>query len=573
MKKQLLLTLALFMVAVGAIAQNVESKISTKRNQSKHHSATSFQQKKNLAKFGQNDSSDWYGVLDMMSKSDIGLAGSLKYFVNFMNNDTLIKFIDIDGLVRNPWIMSAGHILDPTDDIIDLSDGNPKPENKLSRFNSYTLDSILFRYLYVRNVETMKDANGVDQPVVDTVFVAYWKGAQIRKSSFTDSTRYALPIGGWDTITRMPANCFKIDTFLLNSGVNNYFDTTRAISNGGFENSWSSKYAQLAAPKGMDYISDGNKSDNLVAFTVTYKSGIPSVIQVKSDSTLKTTPSFLVNGNQVDSISYSSNPTYTNFFNNTLPGTDSTLNPTIQIVRFDVSNPTTPSDTLSVYKADYFNYTFDTAGTVIDSAFIASTATLRLQQLPYYTYNYTNDTAVYIDQRDPATVTKAPRRTNYFGFGFESNSGTTGWNNTVFYNTPMFAYGFASYASFRGWRGYIVSQAFASGEDFLDCYFNLRIQGSVKAGIEDGNHIAITGLFPNPATKSTAVRFDLKSNSDVTVSVHNILGQEMMVKDLGNVGASIYEYNMDLSSLTPGIYTVSVKAGKTTQTQRLMVTE
>jgi hypothetical protein len=80
-------------------------------------------------------------------------------------------------------------------------------------------------------------------------------------------------------------------------------------------------------------------------------------------------------------------------------------------------------------------------------------------------------------------------------------------------------------------------------------------------------------LFPNPATKSTAVRFDLKSNSDVTVSVHNILGQEVMVKDLGNVGASIYEYNMDLSSLTPGIYTVSVKAGKTTQTQRLMVTE
>ena len=82
MKKQLLLTLALFMVAVGAIAQNVESRISTKRNQSKHHSATSFQHKKNLAKFGENDSSDWYGVLDMMSKSDIGLAGSLKYFVN-----------------------------------------------------------------------------------------------------------------------------------------------------------------------------------------------------------------------------------------------------------------------------------------------------------------------------------------------------------------------------------------------------------------------------------------------------------------------------------------------------------
>jgi len=62
MKKQLLLTLALFMATAWAFAQNVESRISTSRNQSKYHSATSFQNKKNLAKFGENDSSDWYGV-------------------------------------------------------------------------------------------------------------------------------------------------------------------------------------------------------------------------------------------------------------------------------------------------------------------------------------------------------------------------------------------------------------------------------------------------------------------------------------------------------------------------------
>jgi len=465
MKKQLLLTLALFMATAWAFAQNVESRMTTFPNQAKYHSANSFQPKKKLAKFGENDSSDWYSILDMMSKSDIGLAGSLKYYVNFLHHDTTAKLVDQDGIIRYPYVLSVGHILDPTDDIIDLSDGNPKPENKLSRFNSYSLDSIIFRYLYVRNVETLKDTNGIEKPVVDTVFVSYWKGSQVRKSRFTDSTRYALPVGGWDTINRMPTNCYKIDTFLLSSGVNPDFDTTRVNNNGGFENSWGTKYAQLAAPKGMDFITDGNRADNLMAFAVTFKSGIPVVLSA------------------------------------------------------------------------------------------------------------TSDTAVYIDQRDPATVTNKPRRMNYFGFGFESNSGTIGWTNTQFYNTPIFAYGFSSYNSFRGWQGYIVSQAFASGEDFLDCAFNLRIQGSVKAGIEDGNHIAITGLFPNPATKSTSIRFDLKSNSDVTVSVHNILGQEVMMKDLGNVAASIYEYNMDLSSLTPGVYTVSVKAGKKVQTERLMITE
>jgi hypothetical protein len=43
--------------------------------------------------------------------------------------------------------------------------------------------------------------------------------------------------------------------------------------------------------------------------------------------------------------------------------------------------------------------------------------------------------------------------------------------------------------------------------------------------------------------------------------------------DLGKVAAAKYDYNVDLSTLTPGMYTVSVKAGNSVQTQKLMVTE
>jgi hypothetical protein len=152
------------------------------------------------------------------------------------------------------------------------------PNNQLSRFNSYKLDSIAFRYLYVRNVDRIPDGMGGDMPVVDTVFITYWRGNQITRAAFPDGTRYARPTNGWNFAKRMPAGYIDIDTVLLSSAVNGVMDTTRANSETGFENSWSSKYATFAAPAGITVNANGTSQDILVGYAFTFKSGIPAIV-------------------------------------------------------------------------------------------------------------------------------------------------------------------------------------------------------------------------------------------------------------------------------------------------------
>jgi hypothetical protein len=261
----------------------------------------------------------------------------------------------------------------------------------------------------------------------------------------------------------MPSGYFDIDTVLLTSGANGNMDTTRANNNnGGFENAWTSKYFQTAAPSGFEFNSNGTTNDVLVAYAWTFKSGVPAV-----------------------------------------------------------KGP---------------------------------------------------DTSVFVYQLDPTKAPVGMRRNNYAGYGLFLNEGTTGWENTKAYNTALMALKGSSYASVNGWNGYIAGQAF-NNERFVETYFHLTVTGAIGAGIEDAKNVEISGLYPNPATNSTAVRFTLNANNDVTISINNILGQEVATMDLGKVAAAKYDYNVDLSTLTPGMYTVSVKAGKSVQTQKLMVTE
>lgn len=456
MKKLLLSALAVVALGTATFAQQKIDNSGEARHKAIKDINNPFS-RKNLGKGG-TMVSDWYDVMDIIGKSNVG--ANLQGYVDFLVSDSLSKFVEDDGTIRYGGTTSVGQVLDATDDLIQLTD---KPENQLSRFVSYKVDSIIFRYLYVRNLDKVDDGMGGQRDVVDTMFVTYWKGSQLRRANFTDGTRYAMPVNGWNFGKRMPANYFAIDTILLRSGANGDMDTTRANNNnGGFENAWTSKYYQAAAPAGMEINSNGTTNDILVAYAWTFKSGVPAI-----------------------------------------------------------------------------------TGT---------------------------DTTVFVYQKDPATAPAGMKRNNYAGYGLFLNEGSTGWENTKAYNTALMALKTSSYATVNGWEGFIAGQAFTS-ERFVETYFKLTVTGNIGAGIEDAKNVEISGLYPNPATSSTAVRFSLKNNSNVTISINNILGQEVATMDLGKVAAAKYDYNVDLSTLTPGMYTVSVKAGNSVQTQKLMVTE
>jgi hypothetical protein len=381
-----------------------------------------------------------------------------------MTHDSLNKFVEDDGTIRYGGWQSVGQIFDPKDDLIQLT---TTPENQMSRFNSYKCDTVAFQYLYVRNVDSIADGLGGKTNVVDTLFIAYFAGAQIRRLSFT-STQDRLGMVNWNYANRLPANFVKMDTFLLASGANGFCDTTRVSNNnGGFENGWFSKIAQFPAPAGMAITAAANGStiNNLVGFTYTFKSGIPAVI-----------------------------------------GTD---------------------------------------------------------------------TAVMVYQKNPLTAPADMRRTNYFGCSFKQNSGAIGWDNKTFYNTSLIAPKNTSYVDDgqpNSWKGYVSGNAYTQ-DNFIESFFHLTLTGSILASVNESDNISISSIFPNPSTGLVKATFETKTSADVKVEVYNLIGQNVKTMNFGKTAAGIYELPLNLSGLNAGVYLISITAGNSTSTQKLVIAE
>src|SRR5687767_4279131 len=94
------------------------------------------------------------------------------------------------------------------------------------------------------------------------------------------------------------------------------------------------------------------------------------------DSTLQQQASFTVNGGIMDTVDYNLWTTYTTFYDTVATATDSTANAGMTIVIYgNPSNPTVPTDTITGYPGNYWNYDFDNLGNIIDSTFVGTDST------------------------------------------------------------------------------------------------------------------------------------------------------------------------------------------------------
>lgn len=81
-------------------------------------------------------------------------------------------------------------------------------------------------------------------------------------------------------------------------------------------------------------------------------------------------------------------------------------------------------------------------------------------------------------------------------------------------------------------------------------------------------------VFPNPSSATTAkINFTLSKSADVTIEVVNELGQKISTVSLGNQSAGKQEYQINLESLSAGVYFVKLNAGETRETTKLSITK
>jgi hypothetical protein len=77
-------------------------------------------------------------------------------------------------------------------------------------------------------------------------------------------------------------------------------------------------------------------------------------------------------------------------------------------------------------------------------------------------------------------------------------------------------------------------------------------------------------IYPNPSTGQVSVGLSLPAGAAVEVSVLNVWGEVILVRDLGNVRFTAA--NLDLHNQANGVYFVRIKAGEETITRKLVLT-
>lgn len=181
-----------------------------------------------------------------------------------------------------------------------------------------------------------------------------------------------------------------------------------------------------------------------------------------------------------------------------------------------------------------------------------------LPNTPYY--------AAVIDRDDPSIMVVGGELGAYL-----SENGGSSWEpcSGEFQNVPVFDLG-------QNWRtfdegnikpGTIYAGTHGRGIWSSDAYLNVD---SGTDQLEVNKFVPNITVYPNPMKDDGAIKFDLDTDSDVTVQIFNLQGQ--VVSEINQKGMSAGTNNLTFGTagLTPGTYIVRLSAGEMIETAKFI---
>ena len=97
----------------------------------------------------------------------------------------------------------------------------------------------------------------------------------------------------------------------------------------------------------------------------------------------------------------------------------------------------------------------------------------------------------------------------------------------------------------------------------------------VATSVEDNNRnrieYSLNNNYPNPFNPSTTISYSIRNDGYATLSVFDVLGNEVAQLENGYKSAGNYSYSFDASELTSGIYFYRIQAGDFVETKKMIL--
>lgn len=260
MKKVLLIACS-FMISSSMFAQNLikdnserlrdlgDWKETATKQQLRRDASEGWYLPLNWASAASSNSSNWQSFVSLVFPDSTVWA-----FGNRSETDpTVVRY----GIGTHSW----GQVFDPTDQNIQFGASNL---DIYTQHQSYTWDSMLMQFGYVRQVDSIDNGSG-NELIVDTLYIKYFSfsSAGIQVGGLNGGATYAS-MRSWNSGLGMPTADFRTDTLLLT----NEDSTTRSA------NGWRSR--GLVLPVGHSVpVASNNLNNRLIGFTTHFRPQVP----------------------------------------------------------------------------------------------------------------------------------------------------------------------------------------------------------------------------------------------------------------------------------------------------------
>jgi hypothetical protein len=172
-----------------------------------------------------------------------------------------------------------------------------------------------------------------------------------------------------------------------------------------------------------------------------------------------------------------------------------------------------------------------------------------------------------MEARNGAEITK---KLNYFGHSLFSNASTTQIAQKEYINNSWWVGSEHIYGgNINGWENSIPGNAY-----FDDQYLNFGVHITTQTlGTEELDNNLTFGVYPNPvSTKENLMAdFNLVNASNVSIAIYDILGNKVMDVVDGYYTSGEHKVDAAISSLTPGMYVYTVRAGNAVTSKKISV--